>query len=388
MKSSIIFLFATIGFVSVASAEGTNSSQSIKLASIDLVAVRDASNLEIKIIQDWTPAPKEPTIRQKLIEITVCEWWPGQRVRLPVTLNAPVSGAPCKNVIVGNMGLALKPALPTGAMLKLLKEKGVGVVLVGMSTIDAMEPVGKLHLGMKEQLLKTKDTRYTQAWIWGMSDMRGLTAAIVDKDVFQPTKVLATGGSKRGVGAATAGIHDSRFTAIMPVVAPPLGNPGGAYVMGTDTPEVIQANDAFLADLTKSNRLGLPKTAKAALLDRQKRRANERVTLEEARAAGWSPLEIETLNDRAWDICRITNYLPAIRERGLAVFYNVGTNDSVSPALLELGKRFPTFPSTSFPVDSMVVPRIQVLLAKSQPRRKSKTIFIALLSTIFFVRER
>jgi hypothetical protein len=64
-----------------------------------------------------------------------------------------------------NMGLALRPTLPTGASLRLLKEDGVGVVLVGMGTIDAMQPEGKLHLGMQEQLLKTKVARYTPAWI-------------------------------------------------------------------------------------------------------------------------------------------------------------------------------------------------------------------------------
>ena len=62
-------------------------------------------------------------------------------------------------------------------MLRLLKEKGVGVVLIGMSTIDAMEPAPKLMPGMKEHMLATKDARYSPAWIWGMSDMRAITAA-------------------------------------------------------------------------------------------------------------------------------------------------------------------------------------------------------------------
>ncbi|MCB1092313.1 MAG: hypothetical protein KDL87_12330, partial [Verrucomicrobiae bacterium] len=156
-------------------------------ATFDLDAIRDVGSLETKVLQDWKPAAKVKGIRQKLIEITVCEWWPGQKVRLPVTLCAPDPGkGPCENVIVANMGLAPKAALPGGAMLKLLNERGVGVVLIGMGTIDAMEPVGKLHLGMREQLLKTKDARYTPAWIWGMSDMRALTAAMAEPAVFQP----------------------------------------------------------------------------------------------------------------------------------------------------------------------------------------------------------
>lgn len=316
----------------------------VRPAAFDLAAIRDASTLETRVVQDWKPALREPAVRQKLVEITVCEWWPGQKVRLPVTFNAPASGAPCRYVIVGNMGLAAKPALPTGAMLRLLKDHGVGVVLIGMSTIEAMEPVGKLHLGMKEQLLRTKDARFTPAWIWGMSDMRALTAAVAEGGVFQPLKVLATGGSKRGVGAAAAGIFDERFTAILPVVAPPLGNPGGAYVMGTDAPEITRANEEFLADLAAGKMPALPATARAALVDRQERRGNERITLEQARAAGWSAAEIAAMNDRAWDACRTASRLPALKKRGLEIFYHVGANDNVTPDLLALGKRFPDFP--------------------------------------------
>src|SRR5205823_1155126 len=135
---------------------------------------------------------KDAAIRQKLVEITVCEWWPGQKVRLPVTLIAPSSGEPCRKVVVGNAGMEPKAAAPTGAMLRLVKENGVGLALIGMTTIDAMPPLAQLDVGMKLHFLKSKDARYTPAWIWGMSDMRALTAAVAEKDVFQPTKVLAT----------------------------------------------------------------------------------------------------------------------------------------------------------------------------------------------------
>jgi hypothetical protein len=336
MRSFVTFVVFFVGVV-YARAE-------IKPATFDLTAIRDASTLETRIIDDWKPAARDPAVRQKLIEIIVCEWWPGQKVRLPITLNAPATGGPCRNVIVANMGLALRPAMPTGAILRLIKEDRVGVVLIGMGTIDAMQPAGKLHLGMREQLLKTKNARYTPAWIWGLSDMRALTAAIEERDVFQPAKVLATGGSKRGVAAAVAGIHDERFTAIMPIVAPPLGNPGGAYVVGTDAVEITKANAQLLADLAGGKLPRLPETAHAALVDRQLRQAEERITIEQARSAGWSEAEIAQMNDRAWDICRTTSYLAACEKRGLEIFYNVGTNDSVSPALVELGKRWPDFP--------------------------------------------
>jgi len=324
------------------------NSASAETELFDLKAIRDSSTLEAKVIHDWKLSKKIPAIRQKLIEITVCEWWQGQKVRLPVTLNAPADGSPCKNVLVVNMGLAPKTATPRGVELELLTKHGVGVVMIGMGTIDAMVPKGELHLGMREQLLKTRDVRYTPAWIWGMSQMRALTAAVAEAEVYQPVKVLGTGGSKRGVAAAVAGIHDDRFTAILPVVAPPLGNPGGTYVLGTEEERITKANQQFFADLS-SGKLGLDPSIKRALDERTQRRASSRITLEQARQSSWSDADIASITDRAWDASRVTDHLSMLRKRGTEIFYNLGTNDSVSPALLDLGRQFPDFPINIVP---------------------------------------
>ncbi len=315
----------------------------------DLDAIRDPSTLEITVLEDWKPSPKDPSIKQKLIEVTVCEWWPGQKVRLPVTLNVPADSLPCRHIVVANQGLANKTSTPSGGQLELLKKHGVGIVLIGMGTIDAMKPAGQLHLGMKHQLLETKDVRYTAAWIWGMSQMRALTAALTEPKFYELDKVLTTGGSKRGVAAAVAGIHDERFTAIMPVVAPPLGNPGSqSYVIGTD-PEFIAANNKqFFSDL-ESGKLDLDPVIQVALEERSGRRASTKVTLEQAREANWSDDDIETITDRIWSSCRIAGSLSSLKERGLEVFYNVGTNDSVTPSLVALGETYPDFPICIIP---------------------------------------
>lgn len=309
----------------------------------DAGAIRDRSTLEIKVLQDWKLYPRDKSIRQKLIEITVCEWWPGQKVRLPVTLNAPAKGTVCRNLVIANQPLANRAVAPTRGQLTLLKEHGVGIVLIGMGTIDAMEPKGKLHHGMREQMLKTKDPRYTAGWIWGMSQMRALTAAQTEPAVFQPEKVLTTGGSKRGVASALAGIHDERFTAILPVVAPPLGDPGSpVHVLGTGPDHLDAIDRQFFADLA-AGKLDLPDSAAQALRDRAERRSAVRLTLEQARAAGWSAADIARVNATVWNSARITDYLPALRQRGLEIFYNVGCNDSVTPALRQLGERYPDF---------------------------------------------
>ena len=333
-----------LAFLCLSLACSTGAFAKITAGSYDMTAARDASTLETRVIEDWHPWAKDASVQQKLIEITVCEWWPGQKVRLPVTLIAPAAGGACKNVIVANAGAELKAAVPAGAMLRLIKENGVGLALIGMTTIDAMEPVGKLDVGMKEHFLETKDARFTPAWIWGMSDIRALTAALAEKDVFQPGKVIATGGSKRGVATAAAGIADDRFTAIMPVVAPILNSPGGPYVEGTRPAEITQENTQFLADVAAGKLPNTPVAAVDPLVSRDKIRAAERITLEEARGAGWSDEEIKAASSLAWEVCRTTNYLPTLHKRGLEIFYNEGSNDNVGPGLRELGRRFPDLP--------------------------------------------
>ena len=322
----LAFLALSVGF----------ARSDITIGKYDLESIRDTSTLETKVIEDWHPNPKDAAIRQKIVEITVCEWWPGQKVRLPVTMLAPAESV-CTNVLIENTGLQLKPAAATGAKLRLLKEHGVGLIFIGMVPIDAMEPVGKLHLMMEEHFIKTKDTRYTPAWIWGISDMRALTTAIAEKDVFKPKKALATGGSKRGVATAAAGIADDRFTAIMPVVAPVIESPGGPYVEGMMPAEITKMNEAFIAAMTDP-------VGREKLLLRQKARSDERITVQMARDAGWSEAEMKTACNAAWEVCRTTNYLDVLKKRGTEIFYNQGSNDNVSPGLVELGRRFPELP--------------------------------------------
>src|SRR3569623_3008723 len=75
----------------------------------DMASVRDASTLETRVIEDWRPTAKDPALRSKVVEITVCDWWPGRTVRLPVAMLAPVDKV-CTNILIENMGLA--PSAP------------------------------------------------------------------------------------------------------------------------------------------------------------------------------------------------------------------------------------------------------------------------------------
>ena len=314
----------------------------------DLYQITDPGSLDTEVLVDWRDLPRDASLKQKLIEITVCDWWPGQAVRVPVTFVVPKQATPCENILLINMGLQRKPATPTNAAYRLAKEKGVGVVMVGMGVIEGMQPAGQLHKGMLEKMLETKNIRYTPAWLWGISQMRGLTAALAEEDAFRLGKVIASGGSKRGIGSAIAGIHDPRFTGIVPVVAPPMGNPGEPFVVGTENQKIVAANKRFYREL-EAGKLGLNAENAAALKDRSQRRKLTRITLDQARAAGWSSEDIERANGAVWDIARIVNYLDEVQEKGLDYLYVVGTNDSVTPALLELGRKHPKFPLSIVP---------------------------------------
>lgn len=329
MKLLGSLLCSLVLFISHASAE-------ITIGRYGMASVRDASTLETRVIEDWRPLAKDPSLRSKVVEITVCEWWPGQKVRLPVAMLAPVDKT-CTNLLIENMGLVPKAPMPSGAKLRLLREHGVGLVFIGMVPITDMEPVGQLHLMMESQFVKTKDARYTPAWIWGLSDMRALTAALAEKDVYQPNKVLTTGGSKRGVAAAAACIADDRITAMMPVVAPIIDSPGGPYVEGTLDPAITRMNEAFIDGMASE-------VGRNAMQVRQKARSDERLTLESVKAAGWSDAEIQSASSQAWEVCRTTSQLDALRKRGVEIFYCQGSNDNVSPGLIELGRKFPDLP--------------------------------------------
>jgi len=213
-----------------------------------------------------------------------------------------------------------------------------------MGPIEAMPPVGRLHVGMKEHLLAQKDARFTPAWIWGMSYMRALTAAMTEGAAFLPTKVIATGGSKCGIAAMVATIHDDRFTAAMPVVTPIANNPGGPFVIGTESDELTRMNEGFLKALAAGQRADLPASCYAALEERRERQANERITLAQAQAAGWSEAEILAMNDCAWDLARVASHHAALQRRGVDLFFNVGTNDNVSANLPEAVRRVPSLP--------------------------------------------
>ena len=92
-KISSILLF----LLCVSAVVAQNGIQSeIKKTSVDPIfnteEILDESTLDIKILQDWHVDKVTGSTRQKLIEINVAEWWPGQDYRIPVRMIVPLEG--------------------------------------------------------------------------------------------------------------------------------------------------------------------------------------------------------------------------------------------------------------------------------------------------------
>ena len=95
----------------------------------DMPAIRDASTLEIEIIQDWHRVEGSIPTRQKLVTIEVGEFWPGQDYRVPVRLVVPVDQkAKGFHLTGGNNPKRLKQDIrPNSLELEFIKG-GVGLV--------------------------------------------------------------------------------------------------------------------------------------------------------------------------------------------------------------------------------------------------------------------
>jgi len=124
--------------------------------------------------------------RQKLIEINVAEWWPGQDYRIPVRMIVPLKGKAKGFSITGanEYETLMKDSQPDDFQAKLLAN-GVGIVKTHVKRV-AKIPGKKGQLEEMEKLFKEDpNPRYTQVWIWTMTLMRAATAAYADVDHFK-----------------------------------------------------------------------------------------------------------------------------------------------------------------------------------------------------------
>jgi len=316
-------------------------------AVFDLAYIRDASSLETRTLEDWHEVPGAVPSRQKLEEITVCEWWPGKKIRVPVILVAP-AGRPAQGFIVANMSFRTRH-IKLGPLHRYLLPRGVGFVHVAIDRLDRMEPGGRLQKAANEMLLKTRSVRYTGPWLWGITYMRAVTAALHESADFRGPKIAATGGSKRGMAAAVAALHDDRFTAIAPIVAPAMELPAALTRGGEEpSPEIAEADARFWKDAA-AGRTPLTEIQIQNLRRQQQRMRNMGPTPDQMRGAGWSPEQIRAFTRALERLCLIGRHPELMRKPRFEFFYQFGSNDNVSPGLRRLAIAWPSFPAYIVP---------------------------------------
>jgi len=214
MKYNMLNHLAAISLFIVCAACSTMSAVATpaKVNSIfNTEEILDENTLETKTLQDWHPVG---ATRQKLIEINVAEWWPGQDYRIPVRLIVPLEGKAKGFSITGAnpYETLMKDARPTDFQAKLLAG-GVGIVKTHVKAFRQIPGKRGLEQKMGRMFMKDLNPRYTILWIWSMTLMRATTAAYAEGDYFEKGKVAGSGSSKNGISPAVALINDERFTA-------------------------------------------------------------------------------------------------------------------------------------------------------------------------------
>ncbi|GAJ00819.1 unnamed protein product, partial [marine sediment metagenome] len=268
------------------------------------------------------------TTRQKLIEINVAEWWPGQDYRIPVRMIVPLeSKAKGFHITGGNPSEALmNDSKPNDFQTKLLAN-GVGIVKTVVKVLKEIPGKEGLEQEMRQLFLGELNPRYTTVWIWSMTLMRAATSSYAEADHFEKGKVAGSGGSKNGISPATALINDERFTATCSSVAFAYYSPTRRFD-SKEMDKVEAANKAFF------------EAVKAGDVDLNKQRAKwyqanmvggARTSMHKAALkAGRSRDEMRNLADCLWSSLCVTENWDRLMERGVDVLFQPGTHDYVA----------------------------------------------------------
>ncbi|MEO0416586.1 MAG: hypothetical protein AAF226_16705, partial [Verrucomicrobiota bacterium] len=187
----------------------------------DMDAIRDASTLDVEVLQDWHLVDGRFPSRQKLVTIHVGEFWPGQNYRMPVRLVVPAEGkAKGFQLTGGSNPKALKQDKRISASDAVMLEGGVGFVttVVQVLAISDLQELGKESEERFAKSLNPHDK--IQYWAWPATLMRAITLAHSESEHFEPGKIVGHGGSKNGATPSLALIHDDRMTGVFAQVSP------------------------------------------------------------------------------------------------------------------------------------------------------------------------
>jgi len=340
ISSILLMLFC----VSLVVAQNKNQSEKKKATEepiFNIQEILDENTLEIKVLKDWHVDTITGTTRQKLIEINVAEWWPGQDYRIPVRMIVPLKSKAKGFHITGTHSFdsLMKDSEPSNFNAKLLAN-GVGIVETVVKVLKQIPGNENLQQEMMKSFLKDFNPRYNTVWIWSMTLMRATTAAYTEVDHFEKGKVAGSGGSKNGISPAVALINDKRFTATCSSVAFAYYSPT-RRINKEEIDKVKVANKAFFEAAMAGNialRKQRTKWYQAHMV------GGKRGMAESAQKMGKSQEELQQFADGFWSSLCVTENWEQLIERDVDMLFQPGTHDWVAYDVLWGAQNHPQLP--------------------------------------------
>ncbi len=294
--------------------------------------ILDESTLDIKVLENWHPVGDT---RQKLIEINVAEWWPGQDYRIPVRMIVPLEGKAKGFSITGANAYEglMKDTEPDAFDAKLLAN-GVGIVKTHVKAFRHIPGKQGLEQKMQREFKKDMNPRYSVVWIWSMTLMRATTAAYAETDYFEKGKVAGSGSSKNGISPAVALINDERFTATC-------SNHAFAYFSPTR-----RENSELIAKAAEANRAFFEAVKAGDInLDPQRAKLLQRVMVGEPERDQNSLQDTSRRDAESFRTSvTVTENWDRLMERGVDILFEPGTHDYVAYDILWGAQNHPQVP--------------------------------------------
>jgi len=295
-----------------------------RVALFDMPAIRDASTLEVEVLQNWHRVGGGVPTRQKLVTINVGEMWPGQSYRMPARMVVPADRkAKGFHLTGGNTPQRLRRDTRLSPLDQELIRGGVGLVYTVVQALQR-SGLGELGRASEERFIRTLNPRdKIQYWAWPATMMRAITAAYAERDHFEVGKVAMSGGSKNGATPSMAIIHDERMTAVHASVSPIWDSP--LRLCDRKAWDELEAIAGPLNHRFLGGHFG-------PIFNR------------EALAAGHSWEDLSAFAVSVSDGVFITRNIDALRARGVDMLFHPGTHDFVAFDLAWGGAHHPTIP--------------------------------------------
>ena len=279
--------------------------------------IRNPDTLKGSVIKDWHAVGGRTPTRQKIIEITVGQAYPGKDYRVMVQMVVPVGKKARGFHLTG--GVLNRDMMIRGLDSELI-QAGVGVVRTHINNLQ-----GDLKRPRDELFYKTLNPRYRNFWIWPATFMRAITAAYAEKGHFEKGKILVSGFSKVGETSAITLINDERVTAAFGSVCPIYASP------------VRLSNPEALARLNAYNQARAGKRPSTTGPRRRRPRGGGWLgglagpcMRPGALAAGKTAKDLQNFANRLADHLFISTNVDKLKARGAEFLFHPGTHDMVS----------------------------------------------------------